>query len=212
MSKINPKVREDVYNIKKGDEIRVGGMLYKAAESFDVKRDGVLVSCYNDYTKGGYDEKNKYFLTAEYIFEKCHLAEDMMSISYYVEKFADYRQDKEVLTPPFSVENMDQLYDCFDKRDRRKEFFTKDARKQYLELSEYELKRIADYFGDTVSPFIGELCYCYAAIYGEKTISETAEGQRDKDEVIRVCQTKFPWISSDNVICTLKRVCYYANI
>ena len=87
-----PKTREDVYQIKKGDEIRVGGMLYKAMDSFDKHNNQVLVCCYKDYPTGGFDEANPYFIKAESIFQKLNIHSEIETKDYFVEKLKKYSE------------------------------------------------------------------------------------------------------------------------
>lgn len=62
-----------------------------------------------------------------------------------------------------------------------------------------------------VKVYLGKVCSAYAAIHRERCISETEEGQRDKELVICIGRGAFPWISEENVLGVLGTVCYYFN-
>ncbi|MBQ8823717.1 MAG: hypothetical protein IJZ64_00625 [Ruminococcus sp.] len=61
------KNKSQLYNLKKDDEFLIGGMLYKVIEPYNETIDSILVVCYKDYPTGGFDYKNPYSLSYDYI-------------------------------------------------------------------------------------------------------------------------------------------------
>ncbi|MBQ9140891.1 MAG: hypothetical protein IJX63_03755, partial [Lachnospiraceae bacterium] len=199
MGRVVPRVREDVYNIRCGDEVKVGGMLYVALEDFDKGSGQVLVCCYDDFKVGGFDYKNPYYITADSIFERLQITPEMETKAYYEERLKYFRETVEELPPPCECEKLNEWLK-FSRGTYNKEDFVKRMQKEYPEDVTEDFEQITDYLWDVVKVYLGKVCSAYAAIHRERQISETEGSQRDKELVICICRAAFPWISEENVL------------
>ncbi len=209
---MKPMTIEEVYNLRKNDEISIKGMLYKLMDDFDKENKRVLVCCYKDYPNGGFCEDSTYFLDEEFICKGLWITKDMKTIEYYVKKFQEYVESTEVFPPPCYAEKMDELYECYCQPYKNEEEFVKRAAKMFPEIPEADAKVIAEYLSNVVSAYIvGKVCRTYVALHRAECTDEFDGGGEDKQQVVRICKRAFPWISEKAIMRDLKFECCFWN-
>ncbi len=204
---MKPRTIEEVRNLKKYDEFTyvTRGATYKVMEDYDKVNNQVLVCMYKDFTHGGFDESDTYYLSEKMICEGLKITPDMENMDYFVKKFEEYsNSSKEFLPPPVEAD-LGKMYICY----RNNGYTVNDKLRCLLErfskMPEADVRIIADYFANTVGPYLSDVCGVYAALYRESKVEKIDE------TVIDICKKAFNWINEESIESALKFLCWYWN-
>ena len=210
---MRPRTLEEVQNLKKYDEFTyiTRGATYKVMEDFDKENNQVLVCMYKDFTHGGFDESDTYYLSEEMLCDGLKITSDMQNMDYFVKKFQEYSNSTKELLPPLEVADLDTMYICYRNNGYTANDKLRCLLERFSEMSEADVRVVADYFDNTVGPYLADACGTYAALHRSSKLEKTDENRKDLETLFAICKKTFSWISEASIENALKFSCWYWN-
>lgn len=114
------------------------------------------------------------------------------------QRLQEYESDKVVIDPPCYNDEIYDIYEIYDSYRHigcyiNHEELMEKLHKNFPLISEEDLNLLINYFKE-VDDYCINVCCAFAGIYQTVPIPTSIEGQRDKERVIKICLTRFPWI------------------
>lgn len=215
---------DDFRNIQKGQQFTIGGMLYHAMQSYDICKKSVMVCCYKDYPNGGYDFSDTYPLAdddLEHVTgEKSQKEKNIMSLDaqralhalHGRERLKSYESNEEVIDPPCYKDNIYEIYDSYKHTGYRKSPETpfEKLHGDFPLISEDDLNLLIQYLKEA-DDYCENVCCEFAMIYDTLGIPKTAEAETDKNRVVKICMTRYPWMKEERITNMLSGICWLCN-
>lgn len=127
-------------------------------------------------------------------------------------KLIAYENDKVVLKPPCYNEQIFNIYNSYVHTGYSKnhEKPLEKLQTDFPSINEEDLLTLIDYF-KMVDSYCELVCCAFAGIYQTVGVPETVEAQRDKQRIVNICLTRFPWLKSEYIENLLAGVCHMCN-
>ena len=127
-------------------------------------------------------------------------------------KLNAYENDKIVLNPPCHSEDIFEIFNSYINtgRSNNHEVYLEKIQNDFPYINEKEILVLLNYF-KKLEDYCELVCFTFAEIYQTVPVPTSKNAQIDKQRVINICLTRYPWLKINYIENLLSGVCWLCN-